>query len=449
MTVSERIREVGLLRAAGARRGQVMSFMLTQALVLGVVGSLARAASSGALLAVGDGGLRPDRRLGHPRAPGAPARRHRHRAPRRRRRDPRGRPRAGPPGQPDPAGRGAHGHGSTCPAARAARLRWLAVVFVVVAARRRRRPAARRRRRRRRPGPRRSTRSCSSPRCSSRSSCPPSPASPGRRSPLMLPVRGAPRPQLGRPRPEPDRADARRPDHRAGDDRRARWRRPARPRRGRRLDRRRRPGRPRRDLDPPDRRRGRGRRGPDRPPFRASPGSARSRPSTSPSTGRGPMRPRSSVPTWRPTAGCVFVAGDRDAALAALDAGGATIVPAGAGRAARPDGRRRPSRSRRPTAGASTCESSGIVERSIPGRTGEAMLIGWGDAADSLGVAGADVFAVRFAPDAPASARDALAGRRRPRSRSRSSRSTGSRAPSATRSAGSSGCSTRWPRSPS
>ena len=40
MTVSERIREVGLLRAAGARRRQVMSFMLTQALVLGVVGSL-------------------------------------------------------------------------------------------------------------------------------------------------------------------------------------------------------------------------------------------------------------------------------------------------------------------------------------------------------------------------------------------------------------------------
>ena len=40
MTVAERIREVGLLRAAGARRGQVMSFMLTQALALGVIGSL-------------------------------------------------------------------------------------------------------------------------------------------------------------------------------------------------------------------------------------------------------------------------------------------------------------------------------------------------------------------------------------------------------------------------
>ena len=40
MTVTERVREVGLLRAAGARRGQVMSFMLTQALAIGVVGSL-------------------------------------------------------------------------------------------------------------------------------------------------------------------------------------------------------------------------------------------------------------------------------------------------------------------------------------------------------------------------------------------------------------------------
>ncbi len=51
MTVTERIREVGLLRAAGARRGQVMSFMLTQALAIGVVGSLLGLAL-GALLAV-------------------------------------------------------------------------------------------------------------------------------------------------------------------------------------------------------------------------------------------------------------------------------------------------------------------------------------------------------------------------------------------------------------
>src|SRR5207249_9448234 len=49
----------------------------------------------------------------------------------------------------------------------------------------------------------------------------------------------------------------------------------------------------------------------------------------------------------------------------------------------------------------------GIVERSIPGSGGEAMLVGWKDAV-TLGVAGADAFAVRFAPDAPASARNDL-----------------------------------------
>jgi ABC-type transport system, involved in lipoprotein release, permease component len=49
----------------------------------------------------------------------------------------------------------------------------------------------------------------------------------------------------------------------------------------------------------------------------------------------------------------------------------------------------------------------GIVERSIPGSGGEAMLVGWNDAI-SLGVAGADAFAIRFASDAPASARDDL-----------------------------------------
>ena len=102
-----------------------------------------------------------------------------------------------------------------------------------------------------------------------------------------------------------------------------------------------------------------------------------------------------------------FVAGDRAAALDALDAGGATIVPAAL--AARfgltldqvvtvpsVDG------------GRLDLRVVGIVERSIPGRTGEAMLIGWPDATASLGVAGADVFALRFAPGAPASAHETL-----------------------------------------
>jgi putative ABC transport system permease protein len=102
-----------------------------------------------------------------------------------------------------------------------------------------------------------------------------------------------------------------------------------------------------------------------------------------------------------------FIAGDRVSALAALDAGGATIVPAGL---ASRLGLTLDQVLTVPTAdgGALELRVAGIVERSIPGRTGEAMLIGWSDATDALGVAGADVFALRFAPDAPASARDDL-----------------------------------------
>ena len=140
-----------------------------------------------------------------------------------------------------------------------------------------------------------------------------------------------------------------------------------------------------------------------------------------------------------------FVDGDRDAALAALDAGGATIVPAAL---AERFGLAVGESVLIPTADGRSLDLTivGIVERSLPGRTGEAMLIGWSDATETLGVAGADVFAVRFAPDAPASARDALRSRQ-PHSPSRSCRSTGSRAPSATPSGGSSACSMRWPRS--
>ena len=103
-----------------------------------------------------------------------------------------------------------------------------------------------------------------------------------------------------------------------------------------------------------------------------------------------------------------FVDGDRDAALAALDVGGAAIVPAAM---AERFGLAVGEAILIPTAGGESLDLTivGIVERSLPGRTGEAMLIGWGDATDRLGVAGADVFAVRFTPDAPASARAALA----------------------------------------
>jgi putative ABC transport system permease protein len=102
-----------------------------------------------------------------------------------------------------------------------------------------------------------------------------------------------------------------------------------------------------------------------------------------------------------------FVSGDRAAALTALDAGGATILPVAlADRLGVTVGQS----VALPTTEGGRLELKvvGIVERSIPGKTGEAMLIGWGDATTSLGVAGADVFALRFAPDAPATSRTAL-----------------------------------------
>ncbi len=102
-----------------------------------------------------------------------------------------------------------------------------------------------------------------------------------------------------------------------------------------------------------------------------------------------------------------FIAGDRTAALAALDAGGATVIPASlADRLGLAVGQT----VALPTADGGRLDLlvTGIVERSIPGRSGEAMLIGWPDATARLGVAGADLFAVRFDAGAPASAQDAL-----------------------------------------
>ena len=101
-----------------------------------------------------------------------------------------------------------------------------------------------------------------------------------------------------------------------------------------------------------------------------------------------------------------FTVGDRDTALAAIDAGGAAVVPASLA------GRLKLAVDQVltvPTAegGALDLRIVGIVERSIPGSSGEAMLVGWSDA-NVLGVAGADAFAVRFAPDASAGARDSL-----------------------------------------
>jgi putative ABC transport system permease protein len=103
-----------------------------------------------------------------------------------------------------------------------------------------------------------------------------------------------------------------------------------------------------------------------------------------------------------------FVGGDRDAALRALDAGGAAVLPQSV--AARTglgigdtltlavgEGR------------VVDLAVEGIAERTLPGGVGEAVLIGWPDATAVFGLEGAEVFAVRYEPGRAAAARPALA----------------------------------------
>jgi putative ABC transport system permease protein len=102
-----------------------------------------------------------------------------------------------------------------------------------------------------------------------------------------------------------------------------------------------------------------------------------------------------------------FTAGDRTAALDALDAGGAVILPQaraqrlglGLGDVLAVVGADGPVELR----------VAGIVERSFPGRSGEAVLVGWPDAEAAFGVTGADAFAVRYAPGARSTAGPAVA----------------------------------------
>ncbi|MEA2519548.1 MAG: putative transport system permease protein, partial [Chloroflexota bacterium] len=102
-----------------------------------------------------------------------------------------------------------------------------------------------------------------------------------------------------------------------------------------------------------------------------------------------------------------FVAGDRSAALLALDSGGSAIVPrsiaertglvvgstltlaVGAGRVV-------------------DLRVAGIASRTLPGSVGEAVLVGWSDATTIFGLEGADVFAVRYEPGREVDARPAL-----------------------------------------
>jgi putative ABC transport system permease protein len=102
-----------------------------------------------------------------------------------------------------------------------------------------------------------------------------------------------------------------------------------------------------------------------------------------------------------------FTAGDRATALAALDTGGAVIVPAGL---ALRDGLTLGEDLSVTAADGSLQDLRvvGIAERTLPGVSGEALLVGWPDA-ERLGVTGADAFAVRFDPTATTAERDALA----------------------------------------
>ncbi|HYO43858.1 MAG TPA: FtsX-like permease family protein [Candidatus Limnocylindrales bacterium] len=101
-----------------------------------------------------------------------------------------------------------------------------------------------------------------------------------------------------------------------------------------------------------------------------------------------------------------FTAGDRSDALAALDAGGAVVLPraraqrmgVGLGDPIVVIG----------TDGLVELRVAGIVERSFPGKTGETALVGWGDAETSFGITGADAIAVRYEPGMEASASPAV-----------------------------------------
>ena len=97
------------------------------------------------------------------------------------------------------------------------------------------------------------------------------------------------------------------------------------------------------------------------------------------------------------------VDGDRAAALKAIDAGGAAILPVGLARSL---GLEVGDTMRIPVDSMHQLELkvAAIVERSMPGTSGEAILVGWKDATESLSVLGADAYAVRFKPGAAAAA---------------------------------------------
>ncbi len=103
-----------------------------------------------------------------------------------------------------------------------------------------------------------------------------------------------------------------------------------------------------------------------------------------------------------------FIAGDRRAALSALDSGGSTIVPAAV---AAEFGLQVGDTLDFAIGGGKAVEERvvGIVARGLPGQSGESILLGWSDATEQFGVLGADAFAIRYVPGQSASAGPAVA----------------------------------------
>ena len=97
-----------------------------------------------------------------------------------------------------------------------------------------------------------------------------------------------------------------------------------------------------------------------------------------------------------------FTAGDRGAALTAIDGAGSVILPAA--RAQRIGVGVGDFMAVATSQGLVNLKVVGLVERSFPGRTGDAALVGWEDATAKFGVVGADAFGVRYAPGRQADA---------------------------------------------
>jgi putative ABC transport system permease protein len=103
----------------------------------------------------------------------------------------------------------------------------------------------------------------------------------------------------------------------------------------------------------------------------------------------------------------VAVAGDRRTALLSLDQNGSVVIPVSvATRFGLHVGDLMPVTSA--TGGTLSLRVAAVVEHSIPASGGEAVLVGWSDATSTLGVTGASAFAVRFVPGAEDQARAAV-----------------------------------------